>query len=863
MANADHTRDPCPWVILSDFGGAFAMGAIGGGIWHGIKGARNSPRGERLVGAVSVIKARAPVTGGNFGVWGGMFSTFDCAVKGYRQKEDAWNAIISGFLTGGCLAARSGPRSALGSAVACTKATDNSSHHCPKTCRQAHRMYNIILLRIALDRTPFRSLYYSSCIISFLSIPTPLHNRPLVCDLLECVRPSSADWLADEARSSPCLRRTLQPPKLGRIRRQQSTYRGVSTSTKTCTAANGGFSNDKRFELEDQHALRRARSVLLCASRLQRKEARDHGLVLESLVEACDALSASQVERNVRITVYGEEKMSAQNLITVLLDDPLSSDPSLRSELQRRVSQDAQTTVLRFQQTGAQSDREESVKLASPFFTRFSVPVVLQELRSSSDTIRHLLQSDVPILVVSPLNSPHPPLLSALSSNLHTFLVVDGALDPSSPSSETFRSQIAVQYGVDQNRVFLVDSARALRGVSALSADPSSASAVRAFQDDMLASGIPNFSHALSDTVSQYGAERLRTDTENAVTKRAIATVKDVILQANEEAREVRSRSSALQEEALEARERAEVEILGGDADVAVQGEQGRVARGIEKVKSDLRPVLDGLTWYRLPFVVDDVSVRVDRAVEHAFAREFENELIFHTGRLASLQAHFVSRTTSLLTSLPHVFHSSILQNTLAQITSSPSFLITPSSPSPDSSSAFTSNSTPSPPALLTPLRTRTAQLAYATRSLHLSAQRLLLFTFANTSLSSLSSALLYVHFSIDASTSIAFGMLGTLAGLRWAVGRWTKARERWFAAFGRVGEGLERDMNKVLGGVLDRQVCVVPNEACKGSHSLVERREKEIGEVEDEVEELESSLEAPEQDESPVLNGGKPEGTE
>ncbi|KDN49825.1 hypothetical protein RSAG8_01890, partial [Rhizoctonia solani AG-8 WAC10335] len=95
MSHADHTRDPCPWVILNDFGGAFAMGAIGGGIWHGIKGARNSPRGDRFVGAVSTIKARAPVTGGNFGVWGGMFSTFDCAVKGYRQKEDAWNAIIS------------------------------------------------------------------------------------------------------------------------------------------------------------------------------------------------------------------------------------------------------------------------------------------------------------------------------------------------------------------------------------------------------------------------------------------------------------------------------------------------------------------------------------------------------------------------------------------------------------------------------------------------------------------------------------------------------------------------------------------------------------------------------------------------
>ena len=35
--SADHTRDPCPIVILNDFGGAFAMGVIGGCVWHGIK----------------------------------------------------------------------------------------------------------------------------------------------------------------------------------------------------------------------------------------------------------------------------------------------------------------------------------------------------------------------------------------------------------------------------------------------------------------------------------------------------------------------------------------------------------------------------------------------------------------------------------------------------------------------------------------------------------------------------------------------------------------------------------------------------------------------------------------------------------
>ncbi|KAJ1909470.1 translocase of the inner membrane [Tieghemiomyces parasiticus] len=117
MRSSDHTRDPCPWVILNDLGGAFAMGAIGGGIWHSIKGAKNSPRGERLVGAMTAVKARAPVLGGNFAVWGGMFSTFDCAMKSVRQKEDPWNSIASGFITGGLLAARGGLKTATASAV--------------------------------------------------------------------------------------------------------------------------------------------------------------------------------------------------------------------------------------------------------------------------------------------------------------------------------------------------------------------------------------------------------------------------------------------------------------------------------------------------------------------------------------------------------------------------------------------------------------------------------------------------------------------------------------------------------------------------------------------------------------------------
>lgn len=119
MSYYDHSRDPCPYVILSDAGGAFAMGAIGGALWHSVKGFRNSPSGEKWIGAIAAVKARAPVLGGNFGVWGAVFSTFDCAVKSVRRKEDPWNAIIAGFLTGGALAIRSDIKSMRNSAIGC------------------------------------------------------------------------------------------------------------------------------------------------------------------------------------------------------------------------------------------------------------------------------------------------------------------------------------------------------------------------------------------------------------------------------------------------------------------------------------------------------------------------------------------------------------------------------------------------------------------------------------------------------------------------------------------------------------------------------------------------------------------------
>lgn len=110
-------REPCPFRILEDMGGGFCMGAIGGSIFHLFRGARNNPVGERLQGGLYAARARGPITGGSFAVWGGLYSSFDCTFSAIRQKEDPWNSILSGAATGGVLAARAGPKAALRNAV--------------------------------------------------------------------------------------------------------------------------------------------------------------------------------------------------------------------------------------------------------------------------------------------------------------------------------------------------------------------------------------------------------------------------------------------------------------------------------------------------------------------------------------------------------------------------------------------------------------------------------------------------------------------------------------------------------------------------------------------------------------------------
>lgn len=54
-SSVEHGQEPCPDRILDDMGGAFGMGAVGGGVWHFLKGVKNSPGNARMRGGLEVI----------------------------------------------------------------------------------------------------------------------------------------------------------------------------------------------------------------------------------------------------------------------------------------------------------------------------------------------------------------------------------------------------------------------------------------------------------------------------------------------------------------------------------------------------------------------------------------------------------------------------------------------------------------------------------------------------------------------------------------------------------------------------------------------------------------------------------------
>ena len=109
-----------------------------------------------------------------------------------------------------------------------------------------------------------------------------------------------------------------------------------------------------------------------------------------------------------------------------------------------------------------------------------------------------------------------------------------------------------------------------------------------------------------------------------------------------------------------------------------------------------------------------------------------------------------------------------------------------------------------------------------------------------------------------SAGTAVGVFMLCTVLGVRWAVGKWERAKRRWWEDWSRVVEGLERDLEvrsfvlvvekrweilnvfffsflqATLDQTMENKVTVVADRAAEGLDSLVSKRKAEIEELKD-----------------------------
>ncbi|KAF9452738.1 hypothetical protein P691DRAFT_783294 [Macrolepiota fuliginosa MF-IS2] len=555
------------------------------------------------------------------------------------------------------------------------------------------------------------------------------------------------------------------------------------------------------------------------------------------LSDAFENLSTA-AERPARVVVLGVDDWSgAEDLVTALLEEPLSSDQTQEDSLRDRWAKSGSSSSLTI--SAKPSGSSSSIHLSSSYLEQFSIPLEITELRSSASLLTSpnatlptaLFKADVPIIVFNPLTTPlstlerldfpsHVIFVASENPHLNTSLLqrrIQEQLLPS-PNSEGVSPE--------GQRLLFVDPSRALSAVQAFRSNPTSALAIQQYQDNFSGSGISLVTKAIRDVVDS-GANT-SSPTAHLRNRTAIIQLHDALnaFCANVQVvqrslDDILEGASQLTGRVEEAKVRVPSEVLGYGINPVIQEAKQTgtdvVGESLRLASKEMRAVLDRLSWWKTMWRIDEVSGIVGGAVDRVWCKDLEKKLILQTGCLLSLQQEltksatiFVNHQTPTLTPLPRASHvhplftAHILKNTLSQLSSSPSYTLMPNS-------------------LTHPITKRKSQLlTYPTARLHLKAQRLVFgmsagvasgsgFTWAGwmgylmqSAGESAGSAIWNaVGMGMDPTTGIGVGLLGAAASVRWAVGKWEKEKRKWWADWERIGQGLERDLKVRTGYAL------------------------------------------------------------
>lgn len=437
---------------------------------------------------------------------------------------------------------------------------------------------------------------------------------------------------------------------------------------------------------------------------------------------------------------------------------------------------------------GVSPSSSQAIRLSSSFLTSLPSSIRLIEVRQSREGhLRLLYTAHIPIVLLNPLTTP----LTALSPNTTSgtkSTVLPYPLPPhallliTSPSPISTSSSIPppiFELGVSPDRVFLIDPARALSSILALRTNPSDALNVQRYADDAVGSGLSALKRQLQfvPTAVQKGDALVRT---------AVKVLRNGLQTAEAELYEAASLARALRSETERARDDAQRAVFGLVAYEPVRlttSQKPATHDNNNKVRTAMahadrtvvQPVLDSLTWWRVLWAPDDAGWRMRQAMRDAWVGSITSGLLPAFAALPSTQSLLAERARSLsCTVLPPALRSRVLLNALEQRAHAPSFAVEPR-------------------ALLAPLERRFARLDTGTTSaLARAAQVLLLRTAGSIGAGVGAGALVFAHGLGEAAGA---GLLVVAAGMRWAIGRWDKARRSWRADWVRVKEAAVQDV--------------------------------------------------------------------
>ncbi|KIK67142.1 hypothetical protein GYMLUDRAFT_69329 [Collybiopsis luxurians FD-317 M1] len=497
---------------------------------------------------------------------------------------------------------------------------------------------------------------------------------------------------------------------------------------------------------------------------------------------------------------------SSHHLVTALLEQPFSSDSSLNNAIRSRWLNRTHKITIAYGKKVEWID--STLYIPSSFLSQFPYPVQIVE-HSPSDDVPHSFfwENDVPIISCNPVISPLPDLPI---ENPNAVLVVTAA----SPSDL-----------VKPPNTLYIDPVRA---VQALDAAPNN---IQRYQDDFVGSRLPTLSaHIKQSLPSSSSLQDLQTRRVIIQLAHALNTLERTLDFTQRQVDDAVSAASSVHQEFEETSHRVRSQILGIYDPSVKQATESHVSKALAASARQMHAHMARLTWWKMISHVDEINVVVNRVVEGTWCKDLEQQLIFQTGRLTSLQSHF---TASTFRALAHsdVIHSPVLQNTLHQLVASPSYTLTPSS-------------------LIHPLHNRKYQISqYPTTQLHVVAQRATIGMGASVAtgvgigwagwlgwLTGPTEGLLGLV-AADATTYLGVGILTAVAGIRWGVGKWERAKKNWWADWKRIGDGLERDLSTTLDHTLRNQVGIIPRRAYEGLSELAAKRKDEIIELREELE--------------------------